>query len=94
LIDVRKGFGSARALNGFHGDVLDLLLGVGELFFEGCDLRLLSSRQFLERLDAKFAEAFLGFGILLRSRSTRSDSCSHRARWAAISVSSRCFSRA
>src|SRR5581483_1458776 len=64
LVDVGQGLGAAGAFDCFDGNILYLLLGVGQLFFERGDLSLLARHQFLEGLDAQVAHALVVFGVL------------------------------
>src|ERR1035438_9481812 len=66
LVDVRKSFRSAGAFDGFHRDVLHLLLGIRELFFECGDLRLLPGHRLFQRFDLHGRQTLLGFGVLLQ----------------------------
>ncbi len=64
LVDVRQGTGAGGAFDGLDGNVLDLLLGLVELLFQGGELRRLAGHQFLQPAVAQLGDALFGFGVL------------------------------
>lgn len=64
LVDVRERAGTRGPIDGPHGYVLDLLLGLGQLLFEGRDPGRAAGQGLLQRLDAQSGDPGLGFRVL------------------------------